>query len=55
MKNKVHNHMTSLRLPIEWHAWIAQFAESWHTTPAYIYRSAVIEFIKQRQSPVRDR
>lgn len=52
MKKKINTHMTSLRLPREWHEWIAQFADHWNATPAYIYRSAIREFIK-RQSEVQ--
>jgi hypothetical protein len=53
MKKKNHNHMTSLRLPNEWHAWIAQFAADWHATPAFIYRAAVREFIINKRGVLK--
>ena len=42
------NHMTSLRLPTEIHQWIKEFAMKWNTTTAYVYRSAVRDFIKSK-------
>lgn len=44
-----HDHMTSLRLPQDWHQWISDFADQWHVTNAYIYRSAIREFIQRKQ------
>jgi predicted DNA-binding protein len=41
------NHMTSLRLPDNWHQWIERFAENYHVPPAYIYRSAIRQFIER--------
>jgi len=49
MRKRIHSHITSLRLPIEWHVFIARFAERWDTTPAYVYRQAIREFIRQKQ------
>lgn len=46
---KKQDHITSLRFPKEWHLWVAQFADRWNVPPAYIYRSAIREFI-QKQS-----
>jgi Ca2+-binding RTX toxin-like protein len=41
MRKQIHNHCTSLRLPFEWHQFIAQFAQRFQTTPAFIYRVAI--------------
>jgi len=46
---QTQNHMTSLRLPKEWHIWVAQFADRWDVSPAYIYRSAIREFIEKQK------
>lgn len=44
---KKQNHMTSLRLPDDWHQWIERFADNWQVPPAYIYRSAIRQFIER--------
>ncbi len=46
---KQQNHMTSLRLPEDWHQWIEKFANKWHVPPAYIYRSAIRLFIERNK------
>lgn len=46
------DHMTSLRLPQQWDLWVKQFAERWTTTPAYVYRRAIIEFIRKHGGQV---
>lgn len=46
-RTKKQNHMTSLRLPDEWNQWITRFAENYHVPPAYIYRSAIRQFIER--------
>jgi hypothetical protein len=51
---KKQDHITSLRFPKEWHSWVAQFADRWNVPPAYIYRSAIREFI-QRQVQTQKR
>ncbi len=45
---KVHNHLTSLRLPNEYHDWIAKFANNWNVPPAYVYRQCIREFISRQ-------
>ena len=45
-------HMTSLRLPKEWNEWMKQFADKWNATPAYIYRSAIRDFIRKQGGAV---
>lgn len=49
---KTHNHMTSIRMPEDWHQWIARFADRWQVPPSYIYRAAIRDFIR-RQSQVQ--
>ncbi len=39
------NHITSLRIPAEWNTWVLKFAEKYNVPPAYVYRSAIREFI----------
>jgi predicted DNA-binding protein len=53
MRKKTNSHMTSLRLPVEWHKWIELFADNWNTTPSYIYRTAIREFMAQKQGVQR--
>lgn len=52
-KIKQQTHLTSLRLRQEWHEWVKTFAAQWDTTPAYVYRAAIKEFIKARSSTAR--
>ena len=49
MRAQSKNHMTSLRLPYQWHLLIEQFAEKWDTTPSYIYRRAIKEYMRQQK------
>jgi predicted DNA-binding protein len=48
MKEIHQNHMTSLRLPKEYDDWVKRFARHWNATPAFIYRTAIREFIRQK-------
>ncbi len=48
MKAINQNHMTSLRLPKEWDEWVKRFARHWNATPAFVYRKAIFEFIRQK-------
>jgi hypothetical protein len=48
MKEIHQNHMTSLRLPKEWDEWVKRFARHWNATPAFVYRKAIFEFIRQK-------
>lgn len=50
MKRMKNNYMTSLRLPLEWHEWVCDFADHWHTSPSYIYKSAIVEFMRKQKS-----
>lgn len=43
-----NDHMTSLRLPQEWHDWILRFAEKFNVKPAYVYRSCVRDFMHEK-------
>ena len=40
-KPKNHDHLTSLRLPIELHQWVIAYAKRVRVSPAYIYRHAL--------------
>jgi predicted DNA-binding protein len=46
------DHMTSLRLPAKWDEFIKQFADKWAATPAYVYRSAIRDFIRNQGGKV---
>ena len=53
MRKQTNSHITSLRLPVDWHRWIEQFADNWNTTPSYIYRQAIVEFMRHKQGVQR--
>ena len=40
-KQKPHQHSTSLRLPVELHDWIVDYAKQSKASAAYIYRQAL--------------
>jgi predicted transcriptional regulator len=40
------HHNTSLRLPMQWHKFMEQFAEKWNVPTSYVYRQAIQDFIK---------
>lgn len=42
------NHITSLRLPLETHKSVERMAVAWDTTPSFIYRIAVKQFVKSK-------
>lgn len=52
-RQMTQDHMTSLRIPKEWDEWVKQFADKWAATPAYVYRSAIRDFIKRQGGNVR--
>lgn len=52
-KIKQQTHLTSLRLRKELHDWVKAFAARWDTTPAYVYRAAVKDFIKAKSAELR--
>jgi hypothetical protein len=52
-KVKIQTAATSLRLPEEWADWIGKFADSWNVPPAYIYRSAIKDFIQKQSGSQR--
>ena len=48
MNKAAPNHLTSLRLPKEWHLWVTNLAASWNATPSYVYRCAIRDFIRAK-------
>lgn len=40
-------HLTSLRVPVELHKWLVDYARKWRTTTAFVYRHALWRFKEQ--------
>lgn len=43
-KKNQDQHSTSLRLPVELHDWVLDYAKKWRTSPAFVYRHALWKF-----------
>lgn len=44
------DYMTSIRMPRAWSAFINEFAAQWSVPPAYVYRSAIRDFVRKHSN-----
>lgn len=46
----IQDRPTSIRLSKDLHQWISSFAQKWNVSRSCVYRAAIKDFIKQKQT-----